>query len=89
MTEQLRAFQKQFVRRALAPGVDVAAPSIPRGNGKSWLAGHLLTRCLTPGDSLHVPGGEYLLCAASIEQARLCYRFIRAELEQRSIYQWL
>ena len=68
MTEQLRAFQKEFVRRALAPGIDVAGLSIPRGNGKSWLAAHLLTRCLTPGDALHVAGAEYLLCAASIEQ---------------------
>ena len=42
MKEQLRAFQKQFVKRALAPGIDVAALSIPRGNGKSWLAAHLL-----------------------------------------------
>ena len=42
MKEELRTFQKQFVRRALAPGVDVAALSIPRGNGKSWLAAHLL-----------------------------------------------
>ena len=74
MNEQLRAFQKLFVRRALAPEVDIAALSIPRGNGKSWLAAHLLRRCLTPGDSLHVPGSEYLLCAASIEQARLVVR---------------
>ena len=86
MIEQLRAFQKQFIRGALAPGIDVAALSIPRGNGKSWLAAHLLTRCLTPGDSLHVPGAEYLLCAASIEQARLVYRFIRAELEPMGGY---
>ena len=89
MNEQLRAFQKQFVRRALAPGIDVAALSIPRGNGKSWLAAHLLTRCLTPGDSLHVKGSEYLLCAASIEQARLCYRFIRAELEPMGGYSFI
>ena len=26
---------------------------------------------------------KYLLCAAIIEQARLCYRFIRSELEPR------
>ena len=64
----------------------MAALSIPRGNGKSWLAAHLLTRCLTPGDSLHVAGAEYLLCAASIEQARLVYRFIRAELEPKGGY---
>ena len=89
MKEQLRTFQKQFVKRALAPGVDVAALSIPRGNGKSWLAAHLLKRCLTPGDSLHVPGSEYLLCAASIEQARLCYRFIRTELEDTGEYSFL
>ena len=89
MKEQLRAFQKQFVKRALAPGIDVAALSIPRGNGKSWLAAHLLTRCLTPGDELHVPGSEYLLCAASIEQARLCYRFIRTELEDTGEYSFL
>ena len=49
--EELRTFQKQFVRRALAPGIDVAALSLARGNGKSWLAAYLLTRCLTPGDS--------------------------------------
>ena len=89
MNDQLRTFQKQFIRGALAPGVDVAALSIPRGNGKSWLAAHLLRRCLTPGDDLHVPGSEYLLCAASIEQARLCYRFIRAELEETGEYSFI
>ena len=89
MTEQLRTFQKQFIKGALAPGIDVAALSIPRGNGKSWLAAHLLTRCLTPGDDLHVPGAEYLLCAGSIEQARLCFRFIRAELEPSGEYRFL
>ena len=89
MNEELRTFQKQFIRGALAPGIDVAALSIPRGNGKSWLAAHLLTRCLTPGDSLHVKGSEYLLCAASIEQARLAYRFIRAELEPKGGYSFI
>ena len=89
MKEALRTFQKRFVRRALAPGIDVAALSIPRGNGKSWLAAHLLERCLTPGDDLHVPGSEYLLCAASIEQARLVYRFIRAELQETGEYSFI
>ena len=76
----LRPFQRQFVRRAL---------SLPRGNGKSWLAAHLLTRALIPGDALHVPGSEYLLCAASIEQARLCFQFTRADLEPRGGYRFL
>ena len=89
MKEELRGFQKRFIRGALAPGIDVAALSIPRGNGKSWLAAHLLTRCLTPGDELHVPGSEYLLCAGSIEQSRLCFRFIRAALEPSGAYRFL
>ena len=33
MKEDLRGFQKRFIRGALAPGIDVAALSIPRGNG--------------------------------------------------------
>ena len=85
----LRPFQKLFVKRALAPGIDTAALSIPRSNGKSWLAAHLLERCLTPGDSLHVAGSEYLLCAGSIEQARLVYRFIRANLEPKGGYRFI
>ena len=86
---ELRPFQRTFIRHATAPGIDTAALSLPRGNGKSWLAAHLLRRCLSPGDELYVPGSEYLLCAASIEQARLCYRFIRAELEPTGGYSFI
>ena len=85
----LRPFQRQFVNAALRPDIDTAALSLPRGNGKSWLAAHILERCLTPGDALNVPGSEYLLCAASIEQARLCYRFVRDALEPTGEYRWL
>ena len=85
----LRPFQRRFLRSALKPGIDVAALSIPRGNGKFWLATYLLTRCLTPTDHLFVQGAEYLLCAASIEQARLCYRFIRADLEPSGQYRFI
>ena len=62
---------------------------MPRANGKSWLAAHILSRCLTPGDALHVPGAEYLLCAASIEQARIVYRFVRAAVEHAGHYRFL
>ena len=85
----LRPFQRRFVTAALRPGVDTAALSIPRGNGKSWLAAWILTRCLTPGDPLNVPGSEYLLAAASIEQARLVYRFVRDALEPAGDYRFL
>ena len=53
------------------------------------MAAHLIRRCLTPGDDLHVSGAEYLLCAASIEQARLCFRFVRADLEPTGLYRFL
>ena len=86
---KLRAFQRRFIRGALAPGIDTAALSIPRGNGKSWLAAHILTRCMTPGDELHQAGAEYLLCAASLEQARLSYLFTRADLEPTGEYRFL
>ena len=89
MNETLRPFQRRFLASALAPGIDTACLSIPRGNGKSWLAGHVLTRCLTPGDALHVSGSEYLLCAASIEQARIVFRFIREVLEPTGEYRWI
>ena len=86
---QLRPFQKRFLRGALAPGIDTGVLSLARGNGKSWLAAYILTRCLTPGDPLHVAGAEYLLCAASLEQARLAYLFCRADLEPTGEYRFL
>ena len=67
---------------------DTATLSIPRGNGKSWLAAHPLTRALMPGDELYEAGAEYLLCAGSIEQARLCFRFVRARLEPTEAYRF-
>ena len=85
----LRPFQKHFLTRALAPGVDTAALSIPRGNGKSWLAAHLLTRVLTPTDKLFRPGTESVLGAASIEQARIVFRFVRDALEPTGQYRFL
>ena len=85
----LRPFQKRFIKRAFADGIDTAALSIPRGNGKSFLAGHILARCLSPGDPMHESGKEYLLLAASLEQARITYGFIREALEATKEYRWL
>ena len=85
----LRPFQKSFIRQALKLGIDTAALSIPRGNGKSALAGYLLTRVLDPDDDLFRPGTESVLCAASIEQARIVFRFARADLEGRGGYRFL
>ena len=75
--------------RATAPGIDTAALSLPRGNGKSALAGHLVTRVLDPDDELFRHGTESVLCAASIEQPRIVFRFARADLEGRGGYRFL
>ena len=70
---ELRPFQREFINRATAPGIDTAALSLPRGNGKSALAGYLVSRVLTPADELFRVGTESVLCAGSIEQARIVF----------------
>ena len=35
---RLRPFQREFMAGATRPGIDTAALSLPRGNGKSALA---------------------------------------------------
>ena len=86
---ELREFQREFIAGATADGVDTAVLSTPRGNGKSSLAGHLVARILTPADPLFVPGSESVLGAASIEQARIVFRFARADLEPTGEYRFL
>ena len=83
---KLRAFQRAFIRGATAPGIHTAALTTPRGNGKSWLAAYLLARVLTPGDALFRTGTESVLCAGTLEQARIVFRFLRATLEDRGGY---
>ena len=82
-------FQTRFMKLATAPGVHLAALSLPRGNGKSRLAAHLIERLLSPSDPLFQPGTESVLCAASIEQARIVFRFARAELEPLGGFRFL
>ena len=78
---RLLPFQRTFQRAALDSAFDVAAMSGPRSLGKTYLAGRILARCLTPGDPIHVPGADYILIAASLEQARLTLGFVRPVLE--------
>ena len=62
---------------------------MPRGEGKSTLAAFVMQRCLTPGDELFRAGAEYLLAAASLDQARNAFRPMRAELEPSGDYRWI
>ena len=75
----LQPFQKRFIRGAMAPGIDTAALSMPRGNGKSWLAAYIAAQELQRMPA-HL---EIALCAASIEQGRIVFRFIRRMLGEK------
>ena len=78
-------FQKGFLKNALAAEVTLSCLSIPRGQGKSTLCGHLIARFLTPSDSLYVGNNfEVVLLAGSLEQSRFVFRQARIELEERS-----
>ena len=86
----LLPFQSAFasaVSRKEQP-VDIAALSVPRGNGKSWLCGKLVARSLTPGDPLHEPAVENILVAASRPQAGIVLEFARAALGESDAYRW-
>ena len=86
---KLLPFQKEFLKAVENPKYDTVAISGPRTLGKTFIAAQVLIRCMTPGDSLHQPGKEYILGAATLEQARLTYSFIREALEPTGEYRWL
>ena len=82
-------FQQRFLRSAMAPGIDTAALSMARGNGKSWLAAAVLSRVMkTAPHTRAMAGTESVLCAASIEQARIVFRFVREALEPLGGYRF-
>ena len=86
----LLPFQQSFVsavcRRENPP--DIAALSVARGNGKSWLAGKLVARSITPDDQLFVEGAENILVASSKMQAQIVLEFSRDALGESSDYRW-
>ena len=57
-------------------GATTAALSMPRANGKSYLAAHLCARVFPTLE----PHEEIALAAASIEQGRIVFRFVRQML---------
>ena len=86
----LLPFQFSFVSAVCRKDrpVSIAALSTPRGNGKSWLAGLLVARSLTPGDPLHENGVENVLVAASRAQAGIVLDFTRQFLADEEGYRW-
>ena len=89
MDEKPRPFQRRFVKAVESSSYDTVALSGPRGLGKTFLAGHILARALMPGEKLNQPGAEYVLGAASLDQARMTYAFVRAALEPTGEYRFI
>ena len=86
----LLSFQSSFVQAVCRHDnpPPIAALSTPRGNGKSWLAGFLVSRALTPGDPLHENDVENVLVAASRAQASIVLNFARKFLADQDGYRW-
>ena len=80
------AFVKAVCRKEMP--VDIAALSVPRGNGKSWLCGKLVARSISPGDPLFDEGVENVLVAASRPQAGIVLEFARSVLGESEDYRW-
>ena len=90
VADGLLPFQRQFVAavcRTESPP-EIAALSVPRGNGKSWLCGGLVARSLTPGDVLFEPAVENILVSSSRAQAGIVLEFARAALGEADGYRW-
>ncbi len=74
---RLRAWQREIVRGAFAPGIRTALVSLPRANGKSALAAALAVAELFVGD----PSAEVLVVASDERQARIVLNMARRIVE--------
>ena len=87
----LLPYQREFLaavtRRDNRP--EIAALSIGRGNGKTFLAGEILARALKPSDDpLFVSGSESVLVSASRPMATLTLEAARLSLGDDPEFRW-
>ena len=71
-------WQRRFITGAFKAGVRTAALSLPRGNAKTATLAFVAS-CFLRGP-LAVPNSHIIVCAASIEQARLLFNDVLAAL---------
>ena len=69
-------WQRRFIRGAFTPGVQSAALSVGRGNGKTGLLSGIAAATLD--GPLAVPRGETVIVASSFEQARIAFEHVIA-----------
>ena len=65
-------FQREWLDKAFAGDIDLAALSAARGSGKSTLAGWVAACAVAPQGALHAPSGAVLIIAPTMAQGREC-----------------
>lgn len=78
----LQPFQRRFIAAARMPDIRTTALSLPRGNGKSWLAGRLAADAVKELE----PGQHIAMIAGSLDQGRIAFRFCRQFLGERNYF---
>ena len=85
----LLPFMRRWLLEAFSPDNEVAALSLPRGNGKTWLLGQLGALGLTPGSPTWERGIDQVVLSGSMEQSRELLTFVRAALPSEDDYSFL
>ena len=87
MLNYQREFLSAVTRRDNRP--ELAAVSVGRGNGKTYLCGEMLARALKPSDDpLYVEGAESVLVSASRPMAELTLEAARLVLGDDPEFRW-
>ena len=63
-------FQREWLAKAFAEDIDLAALSASRGSGKTTLAGWIAACAVAPQGALHAPSGAILIVAPTTSQGR-------------------
>ena len=77
------AWERRFLRGVFRPGIQTAALSVGRGNGKSALVAAIASAVVDPEGPLHGPRREVVCVGPSFEQSRIIFEDVLAFLEDR------
>ena len=81
-------FQREWLAKAFATDIDLAALSAARGSGKSTLAGWVAACAVAPQGALHAPSGAVLIVAPTTSQGREVLLAARGFLEGVDDLRW-
>ena len=76
-------WERRFLRGVFRPGIQTAALSVGRGNGKSALVAAIASAVVDPEGPLHGPRREVVCVGPSFEQSRIIFEDVLAFLEDR------